>query len=105
MHNRTLAAIILDIVYGLEVHSMEDEYLELIAKASEYFVEGLSLGKFWVNFIPILKYVPPWVPGAAAAKYGAESRPVVKEMAEKPFRDIQSGVVSPPSRDGPSSSC
>ncbi|KAI0092441.1 cytochrome P450 [Irpex rosettiformis] len=92
-----LAATILDIVYGLEIQSMDDEYLDIIAKASDSFAEGKALGRFWVDFIPWLKYLPPWIPGAASAKFGAQSRPIVEEMVERPFRDIQSGVNQKPS--------
>ncbi len=96
---RTLATIILDIVYGHEVRSMDDHYLKLINKASSYFVEGKALGRFWVDFIPLLRYVPPWVPGAAAAKYGAEARPVVEEMFDKPLRDLRSNLNGVSLRD------
>ena len=84
----------LNVVYGLEVHSTENEYVKLSLISAESFVRSKALGKFWVDFLPILKYIPSWVPGAAAAKYGAWCRPIVEETANKPFCAIKSGEVS-----------
>lgn len=41
-----------------------------------------------------IKYLPAWLPGADAVKYGARFRPVTEEMLDRPFREIQSGAVS-----------
>ncbi|KAI0092442.1 CyP450 monooxygenase [Irpex rosettiformis] len=93
----TLAAVVLDIVYGQEVRSMDDEYIALTVASIEAFNETKTLGKFWVDFMPFLKYLPTWLPGAAAVKYGAQWRPVTEEMLDRPFRAIQSGENQNPS--------
>ncbi|KAI0770762.1 putative CyP450 monooxygenase [Irpex lacteus] len=85
----TLATIILDIVYGVQVKSMEDEYLQLVTESMEVFTSSQIAGKYWVNFVPILKHVPAWVPGAEAVKFGAKWRSVVQSMVNKPFDEIK----------------
>ena len=84
----------LNVVYGLEVHSTENEYVKLSLISAESFIQSKAFGKFWVDFLPVLKYIPSWVPGAAAAKYGAWCRPIVEETVNKPFSSIESGEVS-----------
>ena len=86
---RTLATIILDIVYGLKVVSMDDEYIKLAVQSMNVFSESRVTGRYWVEFMPFLKYIPPWVPGAAAAKYGAQWLPEVREMVDRPFNLIK----------------
>lgn len=48
---------------------------------------------FWVDFMPFIQYVPAWVPGAAAAKIGARSRPIVQRMRDMPFDNVKYGEV------------
>ncbi|KAI0796313.1 CyP450 monooxygenase [Irpex lacteus] len=85
----TLATIIMDIVYGLEIKSMDDEYVKLAIESMEVFASSQMSGKYWVNFMPILKYVPAWVPGAEAVKFGKKWRPVVEEMVNRLFDEIK----------------
>lgn len=68
---------------------MEDEYLQLVTESMEVFTSSQIAGKYWVNFVPILKHVPAWVPGAEAVKFGAKWRSVVQSMVNKPFDEIK----------------
>ena len=79
----------MDIVYGFQIESMDDEYLKLAIESMDAFAASRIAGKYWVDFMPFLKYVPSWVPGAAAVKYGARWRPVVDEMMSRPFEEIK----------------
>ncbi len=79
----------MDIVYGLEIKSMDNKYVKLAIESMEVFASSHMSGKYWVNFMPILKYVPAWVPGAEAVKFGKKWRPVVEEMVNRPFDEIK----------------
>ncbi|KAI0698605.1 CyP450 monooxygenase [Cytidiella melzeri] len=94
---QTLATTIMDIVYGHKIQNMDDEYIKMIVETMDVFNETKTTGKYWVDFIPILRHVPPWVPGAAASKTGARWRPVIQEMINKPFDAIKNGTDSTPS--------
>ncbi|KAI0092432.1 CyP450 monooxygenase [Irpex rosettiformis] len=85
----TLATIILDIVYGLRIEGMDDEYMKLAIDSMNAFSESRVTGRYWVDFMPFLKHIPPWVPGAAAVKYGAQWHPVVQDMINRPFDAIK----------------
>lgn len=87
-----LAAVILDIVYGLRIERMDDEYIKLAVESMDVFSESRVTGRYWVDFIPFLRHIPPWVPGAAAVKFGAKWRPEVEEMVNKPFDSIKQQV-------------
>ncbi|KAI0346960.1 CyP450 monooxygenase [Trametopsis cervina] len=85
--------VIADIVYGLEVSGPDDEFLYLQEKA----LEGLNLsrvpGAYWVDYVPLLKLVPDWFPGAAAKKLGKQYRPIVQKMLNKPFDTVKSDAA------------
>ena len=84
-----LAATIMDIVYGIEIAGMDDEHMKLVVEALEILGESKIPGKYWADYIPLLQYVPAWVPGAASAKFAARSRSVVQEMVDKPFDHVK----------------
>lgn len=79
----------MDIVYGVQIASMEDKYVQLATESLHVFASSQLEGKYWVNYMPILKYVPAWVPGAEAAKFAARWRPAVEEMVNRPFNEVK----------------
>ena len=88
-----LASIIADVVYGRQVHTMEDEFIQLSAKSVEVSLETNTIGNYWIDFLPVLRHIPHWVPGAAAAKYAARWRPVVLASFNQPFDAVKNDPV------------
>jgi hypothetical protein len=60
------AAAIMKIGYGIVIQESDDPYVSI----AEESLNGLGValagipGAFWVDLIPIMKYVPSWFPGA-----------------------------------------
>ena len=50
-------------------------------------------GAFWVDFFPILQYVPSWFPGAGFQRKAALWKEATNTMAEKPFYHVQEQSV------------
>lgn len=94
MVTRTLAALIIDIVYGFKIHSMNDDYVKMAIEAMDVFNESHLSGRFWVDFMPWLRYIPSWVPGTDAVRYGAYWRPKITKTINAPFDAILHGTVS-----------
>jgi len=61
-------------------------------------MEGLSLqkvpGAFWVEYFPLLKYIPSWVPGAHFKKIAEYYKPIVETMINQPFDEVVAGSVN-----------
>ncbi|KAI0085085.1 cytochrome P450 [Irpex rosettiformis] len=89
-----LATIVLDVVYGIRIKDMDDDYIKNIVETLEVFGESKTFGKYWVDFMPLLKYVPQWVPGAVFVKFAARSRPVVEEMLNRPFNATSNNCIT-----------
>ncbi|KAI0340919.1 cytochrome P450 [Trametopsis cervina] len=88
---QTMASIILNIVYGMSITSMDDPYLKLVTKSMEVLIKVKTFGAFWINFMPFLKHLPLWTPGASAVKYAARWRPTVMQTVNKPFEEVLNG--------------
>jgi hypothetical protein len=89
-----LASIIVHIVYGFKIEDMNDDYIKAAIEGMDVFSESRTPGKFWVDFMPWLRRIPSWVPGAAAVQFGTYWRPKVEKMINVPFDAIMDGWVS-----------
>ena len=89
----TFAATIMKIGYGIAVQESDDPYILIAEEALSGAAEAGIPGAFWVDLIPILKYLPSWFPGAGFQRKAAHWREAVKTMAEKPFRYVQEQLV------------
>ncbi|KAJ7454671.1 cytochrome P450 [Mycena latifolia] len=94
-----VSAAIMSIAYGLDVRPSDDPYLN----AAQAAVRAMSMagvpGRFLVDIIPALKYIPSWFPGAGFKRKAAEWNKLVKHMVDRPFMDakraVQEGVARP----------
>ena len=79
--------------YGIAVQESDDPYISMVEEVMDGTAQAGIPGSFWVDFFPILRYVPSWFPGAGFQKKGARWRKAVNAMAEKPFRHVQEQLV------------
>ena len=83
----------MNIGYGISVQESDDPYILIAEEALNGLSEAGVPGAFWVDLIPLLKYVPSWFPGAGFQKKAARWREVNNAMAEKPFRHVKEQLV------------
>ncbi|RPD62684.1 cytochrome P450 [Lentinus tigrinus ALCF2SS1-6] len=89
----SFTSAIVKIIYGLDVAEKNDQSVAMMEKnleAGEAFIPGT----YYVEFLPFLRYVPAWVPGAgfqkdfAAWRYAAEwVRNVLVEKTKQGMAD------------------
>ncbi|EMD33676.1 hypothetical protein CERSUDRAFT_141968 [Gelatoporia subvermispora B] len=78
-------ANIVSVVYGIEIEEKDDKHIAVAEEAMYALAQGLIPGSFWVDFLPFLKYVPAWVPGAGFQRKAAEWRKSASTMKEMPW--------------------
>ncbi|KAJ8521448.1 hypothetical protein ONZ45_g1855 [Pleurotus djamor] len=79
------AAIVLNISYGHQVSEKGDEYVALADRALTGLQTAGLFGTYLVDYVPALKYVPAWMPGAGFQRQAREWRRHTVEMATQPF--------------------
>ncbi|KAK7037472.1 hypothetical protein VNI00_010964 [Paramarasmius palmivorus] len=85
-HIRTLTgAIIMGIVYGHEVASSDDYFLDLAEKANETLLTVSTSSATVVNMFPFLRHFPGWLPGCKFQRIAREARNRIADMVEKPY--------------------
>ncbi|KAJ5857675.1 hypothetical protein N7455_008569 [Penicillium solitum] len=79
-------AFILTITYGYNIEPRgEDPLVRLANLAVKKFSEAAVPGAWLVDFIPALKYVPEWMPGANFQKVAKDHVQTITRFAESPF--------------------
>ncbi|KAG7439314.1 cytochrome P450 [Guyanagaster necrorhizus] len=87
-------------VYGYDVDPNGDRFVGLVDRALESVRIAGNFGDFLVDYIPTLKYLPRWLPGAEFIRLAQAWRKDVDDMSEKPFeytRESMAKGLAPPS--------
>ncbi|KAH8826955.1 cytochrome P450 [Flagelloscypha sp. PMI_526] len=97
IRNQT-GSLILKLTYGINTIRHNDPDLAMAEGLAQITAEGLKLGRWLVDFFPILKYVPSWMPGAGFQRWAAKSRKHMNLFTKKPY-----DFALDPSKDATSS--
>ncbi|KAF9043066.1 cytochrome P450 [Panaeolus papilionaceus] len=76
------AAVIMSVIYGIDIAEKDDRYIALAEKALEGMGQAANPGAFYVDFIPMCD---EWVPGASFKRKAREWRGAVMGMINEPF--------------------
>ncbi|KAF8625112.1 hypothetical protein AX15_005542 [Amanita polypyramis BW_CC] len=76
---------IISIAYGLDVEPENDPHIEVAEEGHSAVTVAAVPGTFLVDSLPILKYVPEWIPGAEFKRKAKEWRKAGQTMIEMPF--------------------
>lgn len=96
---RAVSAIAYRVAYGYNIKDENDPMLVRADKAMRILEQILRPANFLVDVLPILKYVPEWMPGAGFKRIAKEYKAHYEETRETPFhmveRDIAAGTATP----------
>lgn len=95
-----LGGIMMTVAYGLDLAPQNDPYIELAHVALRVLSAAALPGRFLIDVIPSLKYVPPWFPGAEFQRKALGWKKMVDEMIDKPFaasKNVMANGIERPS--------
>ncbi|OCH93180.1 cytochrome P450 [Obba rivulosa] len=81
--------LMMSILYGVDEGPLRDQYIAMAEDAVGGLVEAGNIGNFLVDFLPLLKHVPEWMPGASFQKKARVWRQMARDMIEIPYRNVQ----------------
>ncbi|KAL9710899.1 hypothetical protein Ac2012v2_005439 [Leucoagaricus gongylophorus] len=86
-HNQTVN--IMRSVYGMEIKGHDDPFYE-IAEVSMHSLSMAGIfGTFYVDFIPILKHLPRWIPGAGFRRLADDWGRYVRRLRDDGFMTLR----------------
>ena len=89
----SFAAILMRIVYGVELVEENDEYFHMIEEIAAVTTEISVPGNFPVEAVPALCYLPSWAPGGGFKKYAADTKVLLLHTVDKLFRGALDNIV------------
>jgi len=87
--HRAAAAIILNITYGHQVSEEGDEYVSIADRALLGLGQAGIFGTYLVDYLPLLKYMPSWMPGATFKREAREWRKSTRKMVNLPYEMVK----------------
>ncbi|PCH39679.1 cytochrome P450 [Wolfiporia cocos MD-104 SS10] len=95
MHiKRYVAALIMETAYGHRISTTDDEYVRMADEALAVSTEAGSPGATIIDIFPILRYVPPWMPGASFMRHAIKARPLVEAAADIPYLNVKKAMAN-----------
>ncbi|TFY53932.1 hypothetical protein EVJ58_g9163 [Rhodofomes roseus] len=96
---RYVAALMLGVAYGYSLSSMDDDFLAMVEDALQIITESGGPSTMLVDFIPIMKYLPSWMPGMEMKRRGLRARHLIRDMESIPLervkREMAEGTARP----------
>jgi cytochrome P450 len=87
------AAVIMATVYGHNVTSTSDHFVDIAEKAVTKASENLLPGATLVNIFPSLRFLPSWLPGVKFRQLAANCRLLTEDMQNLPFNLVKRRMV------------
>ena len=93
MCHRLAGSFILDVTYGLDIQSKDDFYIQLAERGMRAMALAGTFSGYLVNFIPTLKYLPPWFPGAGSQRLFKKWQEDANRLKDAPFERAKGVMV------------
>ncbi|THU76327.1 cytochrome P450 [Dendrothele bispora CBS 962.96] len=85
---------ILRAVYGMSTQEELDDYVGLAHLAAESLIATMNHGSFFVDYLPWLKYIPAWFPGASFKQKANTWAPMVSNLINEPWKRLKSSMAN-----------
>jgi hypothetical protein len=82
-----VGALALSMTYGLDILPENDPNMEIAQLTNKAVEELLTAGYSIVDIIPMLKYLPSWLPGGGFQSMAARSREQASKLRDGIFQD------------------
>ncbi len=83
-------------VYDIDAADEDDRYIAALEAALEGPIQSLVPGTFLVDFLPFLRYIPTWFPGATSQRLFAKWQAAAETLKNLPYDHVEAVVVSDP---------
>ncbi|KAF8874410.1 putative CyP450 monooxygenase [Infundibulicybe gibba] len=86
------ASVLMKLAYGIPISDSNDPYITIAEECLSSLTIASVPGTFLVDLLPILKYVPAWMPGAGFQKKAAYWKKLNRRMAHDPFHAVKKAL-------------
>ncbi|GBE88750.1 Multifunctional cytochrome P450 monooxygenase af510 [Sparassis crispa] len=88
-----IAAIVFQISHGYTVLDMNDPLVQLAEQANHEFALSTIPGAYLVDVLPILRYVPDWLPGVHFKTQANQWRRTTERLRDEAYESVKAQVA------------
>ncbi len=88
------AAMVMRIVYGIELREHDDRYYQMVERMAQVGEEISVPGRFPVESVPLLRFLPSWFPGGGYKKFAADAKGDIHFAISNLFDTAKAATVS-----------
>ncbi|KAG7446121.1 cytochrome P450 [Guyanagaster necrorhizus] len=96
---RNAGAVVLDLAYGWPVTSDDDYFVSLMEEAFALHKQVVQPGRWLVEVMPFLRFVPSWMPGAHFKRFAFSVRARMKAIDQEPLKWTKEQMASGNAKD------
>ncbi|KAF8124371.1 cytochrome P450 [Boletus edulis] len=85
-------SIILRLSHGYVTQAGDDPLVDLAHVANSQLSMATAPGLYYVDFVPLMKYIPSWLPGAGFKRKAKKYAVVLRDLVEIPHNYVKSQV-------------
>nr|ANC28043.1 cytochrome P450 [Polyporus umbellatus] len=93
------AAIVMRVIYGVELTEASDKYFKMVKLLSDVGEDIAVPGRYLVEAIPWLRFLPSWFPGVKFKKFAADANRDMGAMVEDLFANARIAMNSGDTKD------
>ncbi|PPQ90225.1 LOW QUALITY PROTEIN: hypothetical protein CVT25_012934 [Psilocybe cyanescens] len=93
-HNKVLSiSLTMNMMYGYDIKSIDDRVIEVAEAGNVIGSRLMAPGGSLINIFPLLRHIPPWVPGATSHKEAQEVKSLTEEMMRIPTEFVKKSLA------------
>jgi len=86
--------IMLEVAYGRTITTHDDFFVKLACHAIIQLTEAGSPSAALVDFVPVLRYMPTWLPGSAWKRKALDVRRLMQDVMHIPYEHTKQAVAA-----------
>jgi hypothetical protein len=91
----TVGGLGLSLTYGLPIQRRNDPLVKFADTIARILSDNIIPGKYLVEVLPALRYLPSWFPGAGFKRYAESVRWMSTDFKIQPYERAVEAFVSP----------
>ncbi|KAK1515574.1 cytochrome P450 [Colletotrichum costaricense] len=92
--HKEAGTVALKIAYGYNADQFKkDPLLSRMNKVMDDFAQSAVIGRYLVDFFPILKYLPDWFPGTEWKRLAKQYRAEFHDAVERPYKFVETQMA------------
>ncbi|KAF9808713.1 hypothetical protein IEO21_07775 [Rhodonia placenta] len=89
---RYAGALTIELAYGHHADIVNEEFMAFADKAMASVTEAGGVASTLVDFFPVMKYIPEWIPGGGFKRHAFMTQKMIREVMSTPYSIVRESM-------------